>query len=556
MFSAMRLYQAILLALLASPIRALPQTVPGPSTSSLQVSLATGTFLGATTTAGIERWLGIRYAQPPVGALRFKAPLPLAPSPSTVVDASNYGNVCPQPANAALGAPVAEDCLNLNVYRPQGTPANAKLPVLVWIYGGAFTSGASSVASLDPTRIINRSVENGKPIMFVAFNYRVNTFGFLASASVPPEDLNAGLQDQRAALLFVKQNIAAFGGDPAKVTIWGQSAGGGSVEAHLVYPAPEPLFRAGIADSSTGPFKSSPDAASYDLPGNPFARLLAATGCSAGSGAFACLQQLPYETLLNASNSQIAATLNGQVWQPAVGPTGSLIPERASARIARGEFLRVPYLAGTNVNEGTSFSTTLRGLSLTGAAQDAAFDAFVASPLLASSAGTLPASMLNRLHELYPANDPQLGAPSNTGDSLFDRAAAWYTDAIYLAPRRLFFDQASKGQGKVWGYYFREVIPGNNAILGVAHSTDLQMLFGALPAAAVDVEAELANKMRDYYINFVHDLNPGDDWPMYAPTSRNIMQLKRDNVTVIPDDWDVEKTNFLNSAEVLAEFQK
>ncbi|KAG6905611.1 hypothetical protein DXG01_001717, partial [Tephrocybe rancida] len=328
------------------------------SSNTLDVPLSTGIYRGVSTSQGIEQWLGIRYAQAPVGDLRFKAPVPVPNNvnASVTVDASTFGNACPQPP-AALGAPVAEDCLFLN----------------------------------------------------------------LSSASVPPQDLNAGLLDQRLAFKFVQNNIAAFGGDPAKVTIWGQSAGAGSVEAHLVYPAAgKPLFRAAMADSSTGPFKNSPPTSTFDLPGEPFARLLVNVGCPAGDGAIACLKGVPFETLLNTSNTMISATLNRQLWQPSIAP-GSMTPERASVRIRKGEFLKVPYLAGTNVNEGTTFSNTLLPLlPSTSSQNDALFTQFIRACVIDDS--TFSPDVLSTFQTLFPQGDKTQGAPFNTGNELFDRA--------------------------------------------------------------------------------------------------------------------------------------
>ncbi|KAF9266437.1 alpha/beta-hydrolase [Marasmius fiardii PR-910] len=520
----------------------------------LDVQLTIGTFRGVTRN-GTEQWLGVPYATPPVGTRRFKAPQPLLRHPigndssSTVKDASQFGNACPQIPSDSLGAPVGEDCLYLNVWRPENVSNDAKLPVLVWFHGGAYTNGAGSQPSNVPTRIILRSATVKKPILFVSVNYRLNTFGFLASSVVPREDLNAGLLDQMEALRFLQRNIAAFGGDPSKVTIWGQSAGGGSVESMFIYPKPgERLFRAGIADSSTGPFKTSPPPEVYDQPGKPFTRLLAATGCNAGSGALECLRNVPFEKLLNVSNAMISNTLNHQFWEPTISP-GSLFSAPASEKIQRGDFLHLPYLAGTNVNEGAGFSSSLRNKNLTGQAQDAAFDGFISDLLIDNSKVT--EDVLQETHRLWAENDRTLNAPFNTGDSLFDRAESWYTNEMYLAPRRLFFQNAASRQD-VFAYYFREFIPGNDPVLGVVHASELQLFYGPVP----DVEVDFANTMTDFYLNFIWNLNPGDQWPKYNLNTRPVLQLLRGNITVIPDDWDTDKTDFLNSERVLGEYQK
>ncbi|KAH7875721.1 alpha/beta-hydrolase [Lentinula edodes] len=517
--------------------------------SSLDVTLTSGNFRGISTENGTEKWLGIPYATPPTGELRFKAPTAFIKSNNSLQQASTFGNACPQPP-ANLGAAMSEDCLFLNVWRPQNTSSDAKLPVLVWIHGGAYTNGAASEAQYDPTRIITRSIDVGKPIIFVSINYRLNTFGFLASSLVAPQDLDAGLLDQRLAFEFVQDNIAAFGGDASKVTIWGQSAGAGSVESHLLYPSDRPLFRAAMADSSTGPFKSSPPASTYDKPGLPFNRLLGATGCTFGSQALACLQNVPFETLLNISNAMIAGTLNSQLWQPCVGPAGSFADARASSKIQNKEFLHVPYFAGTNGNEGTTFSESVEGLNLTGAAQDDAFVNFIGHLVIDNS--TLTTDIYDKMLTLWPANDPLLGAPFNTGDSLFDRAEAWYTDQMFLTPRRLFFENGASLQ-PMFAYYFREFIPGQNPALGVFHASELLLLFGPVPTT---VETEFADQMLDFYINFINDLNPGPSWPRYSTESRSVMQLLRGNTTVVPDTWDIDKTQFLLTQKVLDEFQK
>ncbi|XP_046678712.1 juvenile hormone esterase-like [Homalodisca vitripennis] len=216
-----------------------------PFTSVAQGRLKGRWFVtrGNRTVAG---FLGIPYASPPVGALRFKSPQP--PSPwEGVLSATEDKPGCPQKAgtsNIPLRARVtSEDCLYISVYTPD-VMASHRLPVLVYIYGGSFEVGTSSSSSYGPDYLLDEDV------ILVVFSWRLGILGFL-SLEHPVLPGNLGLKDQRAALRWIKENIPQFGGDPEKITIFGESTGAASVHYHLIFTAHEGLFRAGIADSGS-----------------------------------------------------------------------------------------------------------------------------------------------------------------------------------------------------------------------------------------------------------------------------------------------------------------
>jgi para-nitrobenzyl esterase len=202
---------------------------------------------------GVRTWKGVRYAAPPVGELRFRGPQPAARW-TEVADATSFGPTCPQPLfpnmPLDLGAPQGEDCLRLNIWASSDTrPGDAK-PVLVWLHGGAYVLGSSSQALYDGRRLVA-----GGDVVVVTVNYRLGALGFVDLSSFGTAaglrfDSNIGLRDVLAALVWVRDNIAAFGGDPRRVTLFGESAGAGIVTTLLASPAAEGLFAGAIAQSS------------------------------------------------------------------------------------------------------------------------------------------------------------------------------------------------------------------------------------------------------------------------------------------------------------------
>ena len=293
---------------------------------------------------GVDQFLGVRYAAPPVGALRWQAPQPVQPW-SGVRDATSYGHRCPQLASGNGPREDTEDCLFLNVFAPADRPGRAAaqdgagrgLPVLVMIHGGGLLNGAGD--QHDGSLIVRTD-----HIIVVSLNYRLGVFGFLDVPGLGTSALTAngnfGLLDQEAALRWVHRNIARFGGNPGQVTIAGESAGGWSVCALMTSPLARGLFRGAISESGSCPSQTPAQAQSAGL------AFAAQAGCTDAATAASCLRNTPESALLTASASYSAQFTSG-------GPDLPLPPLTA---VADGDYAKVPLLMGTNHDEGRTFT--------------------------------------------------------------------------------------------------------------------------------------------------------------------------------------------------------
>lgn len=276
-----------------------------------------------------DAYPGIPYAAPPLGELRWRPPRPYGRWQG-VLEASGFGSECTQPGSTPGDVAGSEDCLFLNVYRPRG-PARDHLPVMVWIHGGALTiqSGAFDVPP---------AVLEGDDVVVVSMNYRLGVLGFFAHPAIDAEghvNANYGLMDQQRALEWVRDNIAAFGGDPERITIFGTSAGALSVYSHLASPTAAGLFQRAIAQSG-----SYQGLASYQTSIVPLAAAEAAgasfasaLGCSTAS----CLRGLPVERIVAAEPGNSYPIIDGTVLVRTPGEA-----------FASGAFNRVPVIAGTS----------------------------------------------------------------------------------------------------------------------------------------------------------------------------------------------------------------
>lgn len=327
----------------------------------LVVETAAGNVRGSASSQG-ELFLGIPYAAPPVGPLRFAPPASPAPWQG-VRDARTAGAACPQPKSPfAADVAAAEDCLNLNVYAPTGTSAASRLPVMIWIHGGGFTNGSNTQG--DASVFAER-----QKVVVVAINYRLGALGFLASPAFGPGRGNFGLLDQQAALKWVRRNIQAFGGDPAKVTLVGESSGAGSACTHLALPGSRGLFRGVILES--GPCISGDALTSRAEAEAGAVAMAAGLGCT-GADVVACLRAQPLNKLL-AAKSRRRGNNGADGWAPMIG--GDVLPRSPREAFLAGDVARVPVLAGSNYDEGRLFSNLLAftGAFLTNARYEKTF---------------------------------------------------------------------------------------------------------------------------------------------------------------------------------------
>jgi triacylglycerol lipase len=360
----------------ASSVVAAPAHVKRAAPTATIASPA-ATIVGKTS-LGVDVFNAIPFAKPPTGPLRLKPPQPLTDALGTV-DATAFPKACPQfffSTNdddwpiSVLGdltnhplfqtiTNAGEDCLTLDIRRPAGTTADDKLPVLVWIFGGAFELGGT--AMYEATPLVKSSVSLDMPIIHVAMNYRVGGFGFLPGKEILADGAgNLGLLDQRLALEWVADNIAAFGGDPEKVTIWGESAGAISVfDQMILYDGDntykgKKLFRGAIMNSGgivpADPVDSAKGQAVYDT-------VVSEAGCSSAPDTLECLRDLDYDTFLDAANSVPGVlSYHSVALSYLPRPDGTALTDSPDVLAKTGRYARVPFINGNMEDEGTIFA--------------------------------------------------------------------------------------------------------------------------------------------------------------------------------------------------------
>jgi para-nitrobenzyl esterase len=473
------------------------------------VTIDSGPVLGVEA-GGVVSFKGIPYAAPPVGKLRWRVPQPVKPW-TAPLDASAFGPSCLQTDDLAK----SEDCLTLNVWRPATTP-NAPLPVMVWIYGGALAHGNTAQYPADALA--------AQGVVVVSMNYRLGRLGFFAHPALAKETPgdptgNYGYMDQLAALQWVQRNITAFGGDPKKVTIFGESAGGGSVMAHMVARLSHGLFQAAILQSpgvptarkTVLPLTTYSDAEQRAL---AYARSVGIEGDDAL--ALAALRALPPEKLVEgASAAEVLAGLsNGR---PVLGVSGSILDgwfltKSPEAVFAERQQAMVPVMVGaTDRDLGIGSAET----------KDELFALF----------GDHSAEA----HALY---DP---TGNETLDELKQQVLA---DRTLVEPSRHLADEMVRAGQPTWWYRFSYVAESLRAQWkGTPHGFEIPYAFN-LPAAHVgdkvtDADKAMAALASAYWVAFARSGNPnGDgrpDWPRHDPASGTAINFTNTGVVVSPD---------------------
>lgn len=459
---AMSKILSVLLTVSASSaltIRNTPDRTPPSATTK------NGTYIGRYEPAyDTDYFLGMPFAQPPVGDLRFRTPRSLNESWSDTRNATEYSPQCIGYGmdTWSQGNYVSEDCLTLNVVRTADD--RAKLPVLIWFHGGGLVNGGSSDRRYNQSFIVQQATEAGMPIVAVSVNYRLSSWGFLYCQEIQDEGSTMnGFRDTRLALHWIQENIAAFGGDPSRVTIMGESAGGAIVSAHLLaYDGrDDKLFRGAIAES--GPparINALPTVEDWEP---VVANISAQVGCANATSVLACLRSVPSDELSDVFNST-SLQFSGL----GIVIDGDFIVDAPATQLNEGKFVPVPFLIGSNSDEGISSSrinTTEQFLNNivtsykvdNGTAQD-----------LAILYPDIPAIGL-------PATLP--GRPDASRGLQLKRTSALATDVGQGAPRRLAVQMWAKHGAAAYSYRFNVIVNGLDASIGVPHFQEVAFVF-------------------------------------------------------------------------------
>ncbi|KAF1814103.1 putative extracellular lipase [Eremomyces bilateralis CBS 781.70] len=513
----------------------------------------------------IESFRGVPFAQPPVGHLRLRPPLPLN-APLGTIEATSPAQACPQmffsTANAQLPANLlgilmnlplfqeilnaGEDCLTLDIFRPAGIPADAKLPVLFWIYGGGFQLGSTSLFS--GGTMVKSAIDLNMPIILVGVNYRMGGFGFMAGKEIKADTAgNLGLLDQRLGLQWVADNIAAFGGNPDKVTIWGQSAGAISVFDQMVlfdgdntYKG-KPLFRGAIMNSGgvipADPIDGVKGQLIYDT-------VVKNAGCSRASDTLQCLRELSYNDFLDAANS-VPAMLSyfsvSLAYLPR--PDGFSMTDSPDELGLAGKIAKVPFIIGDQEDEGTLLALFQSNITTTEELNtylNTILFPFIDRPIIEGLVDTYGKSFIESIVE----NSPFRTGLDNNWYPQFKKLAAILGDLTFTLTRRALLDGIALVAPEIPSWSYLASYGYGTPILGTFHLSDLlQVLYGIMPNYA-------SRSIHSYYFSFVHNLDPNIGahtymkWPQWKE-GKKLMNFYANQALIMNDDFRQDSYEFI-----------
>ncbi len=484
----------------------------------------------------VTSWKGVPYAAPPVGDLRWRAPEPVEPW-TAVADATRYGFVCPQPVDPRipidLGAPQGEDCLTLNVWASSDTAAGDRKPVMVWVHGGAYILGSASQPLYD-----GRVMAGGGEVVVVTVNYRLGALGFLELSEFDGPrrryDSNLGLRDVLTALRWVRDNIAAFGGDPDRVTLFGESAGAGIITTLLTSPAAEGLFAGAIA-------QSSPATSVYDITRaqGVTRQVLDRMGLSVSE--VDRLADVPVDAIIAASTDVFYSTPLSNPGTLAFAPIvdGDLVPDYPVKLAREGRSHPVPLIIGTNKHEAALFK-------------------WMKSPLMPITPEAISAMFTELAAEqphLQLPTDDQIGTVYG-GPRVKARGMGVARDVGFRMPS-VWLAEGHSAVAPVYLYRFDFATPMLRLLrIAAAHATELPFVWGNLVTGPKDPTFKLgglktgrvvSERMRARWVNFATQAKPAGlpgepEWLPYQDPDRPCLLIDRQDAVVNDIDTDIRAT--------------
>lgn len=522
----------------------------------------------------VESFLNVRFGHDTSGKNRFAPPEPYLYPAHTAYNASLAGAACPQQKVPIPDLPlfdnvthISEDCLTLRVDRPAGTSRDAGLPVMVYIYGGGDTIGQIYDNAYDPTEMVAKAAQSDSPIIYAAMNYRLGIFGFAASSALKAADsLNVGLLDQRLALEWIRENIAAFGGDPDRVTIFGESDGATGVGLQITAYGGTgvPPFQRAIMQSG-GPTADS--GTTSNISANHTSVIIQRTNCTAPTSKqeLSCLRSLPLGVLLNTT---IAYELSTAQWGIDVFiPTApsTFIPGSPSELLRSGRFSRsIDIISGWNENDGSLFVPP----TLQSEADVVAF-LFQSYPHISNDS-------VQEALALYPSAEFQSDVRENVSSQYF-RAARMVRDATDVCPSILLvtanrdYNECNPSTSSYLFALNQTVFStfydlSNTSYYGVSHFSDIPYVFDQISTKYAEIaspaDKELATAITGSWTAFAAsgDVEKGGDglldWPSNDDPSVRVIGGPDAGPRALRDYEDVvRKCEFWNSPRMTKELQ-